>query len=95
MGCRAESVSRCIKPGHVGVGYDRLYSKPWEYISEQHRQNPWRLLDTKMDGWDFPGHPVVDFAIQCRVVQVQSLVGKLRSHMSLAGKKKKWHKNIK
>ena len=46
-----------------------------------------------MHVWDFPGHPVVDFTIQGRVVQVQSLVRKLRSHKLCSVAKKKFFFN--
>ena len=40
----------------------------------------WKLK-TFVDGWDFPGGPVVDCMLPMQGAWVRSLVGELRSHM--------------
>ena len=56
-------------PGKRGKQYSNITS--WNLEPEK-----------KSDFRDFPGGPVVDFRLLLQEAWVQSLVGKLRSHMS-------------
>ena len=57
-----------------------------DFATERSREEP------NMKTWDFTGGPVVRTSPSKARVQVQSLVGELRSHMPQGQKKKKKHK---
>ena len=74
--------------------------KPWTFPRHCGKlEQPWTLELTNFvsehDSWDFPGRPVVKTALPMQRIQVQSLVGELRSYRPFSvAKNKTKHQNL-